>query len=317
MPPSGNTQKTEAEVTSSPRMNPGAPGRPMRDAGRRRDARRAGLVCAAFGGLAGAATGLSAQDWSTVTASRQLGGEREVRVHVEYGAGSLEVRPAAAGTLYRMELRYDRDAVEPRTEYDDGLLEIGVDRVGRGVRIGSRDGSGRLDLELSREVPLLLDLEFGAAKADLDLGGLAIRELLVETGASDTRIEMSAPNPAELELASFEAGAAHLVARGLGNLNAERIRLETKAGKATLDFSGEWRRDTEVDIDVDLGAVELRFPRGLGVQLVVDAMLTSVDAQEMFRRGDRYFSSDWDDADTRVTVDIDANIGGVEVVWIP
>ncbi len=275
------------------------------------------LLWAAVGGLACAATGLSAQDWSTMTAARQLGDEREVRVHVDYGAGVLAVRRGAPGTLYRMELRYDRDSAEPRTRYENGRLEIGMDRVGGGIRMGSRNGSGRLDLELSPEVPLLLDLEFGAARADLDLGGLAIRELRVETGASDTRIELSEPNPEQLELASFEAGAAHLVAIGLGNLNAERIRLEAKAGKATLDFGGEWRRDAHVDLGLDLGAVELRVPRGLGVRLVVDALLTSVDAQEMYRRGDSYSSADWESAETRVTIEIDAHIGAIDVVWTP
>ena len=279
--------------------------------------RRAALICAAIGGLMTNTTGLSAQNWETVTTSRQLGDEREVRVQVEYGAGVLEVGPAEAGTLYRMELRYDQDVVEPRTRYEDETLEIGMDRVGRGIRLGSRDGSGRLDLALTREIPLSLDLEFGAAKADLDLGGLAVRELALETGASDTRIAVSAPNPVELEVASFEVGAANFVATGLGNLNAERIRLEAKAGKATLDFTGEWQRDVEVEVDLDLGALELRFPRGLGVRLAADALLTSVDAQEMFRRGDDYFTADWDGADTRITMEIDANIGAVDVVWIP
>lgn len=289
----------------------------LRTGRERRGAGLAGRTCAVIGGLACTAAGLTAQDWSTVTASRQVGGEREMHVEVEYGVGVLHVRPAEPGTLYRMELRYDQDLMEPETHYEDGRLEIGMDRVGGGIRMGSRDGSGRLDLELSREVVLSLDLEFGAGRADLDLGGLAIRELHVETGASDTRIEASMPNPVQLEFASFEAGAANLVATGLGNLNAEHIRVEAKAGKATLDFDGEWRRDADVDLALDLGAVELRFPRGLGVRLVVDALLTSVDAQEMFRRGDSYFSPDWDAAETRLTMEIDAHVGAVDVVWTP
>ena len=276
-------------------------------------ARRAAFACAAAAGLGSGVTGLSGQDLGTLTASRQLGGEREVHVQVEYGAGVLRVGPGQPGTLYRLDLQYDEDVVEPRTRYEDERLEIGVDRIGGGIR----DGSGQLDLELTTEIPLWLDLEFGAGSAELDLGGLAVRELSVETGASDTRIEASAPNAVELELISLEAGAANLVATGLGNLNAERIRLEAKAGKATLDFSGEWRRDAEVEVDLDLGAVELRFPRGLGVRLVADVLLTSVDAQEMYRSGDTYVSADWDDAETRVTVDIDAHVGAINVVWMP
>ena len=279
--------------------------------------RGAGLICAAMGGLVSSVTGVSAQNWGTMTASRQLAGEHEVRVHVEYGAGVLEVRPGEPGTLYRMELRYDQDVVEPETRYVDGLLEIGVDRVGRGIRIGSRDGTGRLDLELTREVPLSLDLEFGAVRADLELGGLAIQDLDLETGASDTRIEVSELNPAELEVASIRAGAANLVANHLGNLNAERIEVEVKAGKATLDFTGEWQRNADVHVDLDLGAVDLVFPRGIGVRLVTDTSLSSVDAQEMLRRGRDYFSLDWESAETQITVEIDARIGAIDVVWVP
>ena len=279
--------------------------------------RRAGLTLAAIGGALFGATGIAAQNWSTVTASRQLADEQEVRVHVKYGAGVLLVRPGDSGALYRMELRYDQDATEPRTRYEDGLLEIGVDRVGRGINLDRDDESGRLELALTREVPLYLDLEFGAARADFDLGGLALRGLEVETGASDTRIEVSEPNPAEMEVASIEMGAANLVATQLGNLNAERIRVEAKAGKATLDFTGEWRRSAEVSVDLDLGAAELRFPRGLGVQLTTDVFLTSLDAQEMIRRGDDYYSLNWDSADTRVTVELEARIAAVEVVWVP
>ncbi len=287
------------------------------EAGRRWTRRAAGLTCWAAGGLACTATELAAQNWSTVTAARQLGHEREFRVRMGYGAGVLSVWPGEPGSLYRMELHYDQDVVEPRTRYADGTLEIGMDRIGRGIRIGAHEGSGHLDLELSPEIPLSLELEFGAVRANLELGGLSIRELDVETGASDTRIAVSTPNPVRMELASFEAGAANLVATGLGNLNAERIRLEAKAGKATLDFGGEWQRNAEVDVALDLGAAEFRFPRGLGVKLAVDALLTSVDVQEMYRRGDSYFSSDWEDAEVRVTVEIDAHVGAIHATWTP
>jgi len=49
----------------------------------------------------------------------------------------------------------------------------------------------------------------------------------------------------------------------------------------------------------------------------VAALLTSVDAQEMFRRGDSYYSADWDGAETRLTIEVDAHIGAIDVVWTP
>ena len=37
----------------------------------------------------------------------------------------------------------------------------------------------------------------------------------------------------------------------------------------------------------------------------------------MLKRGSDYFSQDWDSAEMRVTVEIDASIGAIDVVWVP
>jgi uncharacterized membrane protein YkoI len=36
----------------------------------------------------------------------------------------------------------------------------------------------------------------------------------------------------------------------------------------------------------------------------------------MVKRGDAYYSLDWDDADKKITIDLDAAFGSVKVVWV-
>jgi hypothetical protein len=257
---------------------------------------------------------LDAQSLRTVTMSRQLGSDDEVRVSVEYGAGRFSVRSLDEGLLYRMNLTYDEDVYEPVAEFSDSRLELGVESVRGGGRPG-REG-GELALELARGVPMRLDLEFGAVRADLDLGGLQLNALELSTGASESSIDVSEPNRGRIATARFEVGAAEFDARRLGNLNAERIEVDAGVGSLTLWLDGDWSSDARVSIDMGLGALELRVPEGLGLQLRKDSFLTSLDSEGLVKRGDTYQSLDWAEAGRKVTVDLDAAFGSVKVVWV-
>lgn len=276
--------------------------------------RRSILIAAAAIMLA--AGSLSAQSWRTVTMSRQVSGERSINVHVEYGAGRFTVRAAEGDALYRMRLRYDEELFEPVAEYRAGEIHLGTDKIGRRIRLNRREISGEFDLELSTEVAMDLDLEFGAVKADFDLGGLRLTELTLQTGASQTHIDVSEPNREEMAVARMEVGAAEFTALRLGNLNARSIRLDAGVGDITLDFTGEWQRDATVSVDMGLGSLELRFPEGLGVKIEKDTFLTSFDSEGLVKMGDAYYSLDYEDADRRVTIDIDAAFGSITVAWV-
>jgi len=257
-----------------------------------------------------------AQSMRTATMSRQLTGNDEVRVSVAYGAGRFSVRAIDEGLLYRMNLRYDEDAYEPVANFSGNRLALGVKSVRGGLSLrGHREG-GELDLELARGVPMRLDLEFGAVRADIDLGGLRLTGLDLSTGASESSIDISELNRARIETARFEVGAAEFTARHLGNLNAERIEVDAGVGSLTLWLDGDWQRDARVSIDMGFGALELRVPEGLGVQLRKDSFFTSLDSEGLVKRGDTYESLNWDRARRKVTIDLDAAFGSVKVVWV-
>jgi hypothetical protein len=254
-----------------------------------------------------------AQDWRTVTSLRQFNGEDELRVIVEYGAGNLSIGPASGNTLYKATLRYDANAFKPVTRYADGVVRLGID--GGSVK-GRNLKSGRLDIALSPRVPLTLDLKFGAAQANVELGGLRINELKVATGASETRLNVSELNPINCAELKFEVGAAAFTATRLGNLNCEVVNVSGGIGDVTLDFNGAWRVNSLVDIDMGLGSMTLRVPRGLGVSVRKKGVLASFDSQELIKRGDTFYSENWDRAGNRVTFNIDAALGSIRMVWV-
>ncbi len=260
-----------------------------------------------------AAAPAAAQDWRTITTLRQFRGEQLLDVAVEYGAGNLTIAPAAGNALYKAILRYDANAFKPVTQYSNGRLRVGVE--GGSVK-GRNLKSGRLDLTLGNRVPLDLDFKFGAVHADVELGGLRIRQLHLATGASQTELAVSTPNPERCSAAELEVGAAEFKASGLGNLNCEHFRMAGGVGDVTLDFNGAWRTDGAVDIDMGLGSLTVRVPRGLGVSVKKKGVLASFDSQELIKRGDTFYSENWDKANRRVTFNIDAALGSIRMVWV-
>lgn len=256
---------------------------------------------------------LHAQDWRTISQSRQVGDETALRVDVEYAAGELRLSQAAAGSLYRMTMRYDDDIVTPRVAYRNRRLSVGMEDAqikGRSTK------GGLLDLKLSPSVPLDLRLKFGAAEASLDLGGMHVRRAAISTGASSTDLTVSAPNTESCDLLELEVGAARFEATRLGNLNARRMTLHGGVGEVTLDFTGQWQQDMTGKIDMGLGTLTLRLPRGLGVSIRKGGLLASFDSQGLIKRGDVHYSENWDSATHKLSLEINAALGSINVVWV-
>lgn len=267
--------------------------------------------------LAALPAGAEAQRMRGMTSARQLSGERALDVEVQYGAGRLSVAPETSALMYRMEMRYDEERWRPVAEYDreGGKLRLGLSGV-RGheeIRSGTQDYAR---VSLTPSVPMELDLEFGAGRADVELGGLSLRGLELSTGASETRLSFSRPNRVAARMVRIEAGAASVEVVKLGNARAEVFEFEGGLGEATLDFTGTWTRSARATIHMGVGSVRLRLPRGLGVRVEKDSFLASFDAPGMVRRGNTWFSRDYESATHRLDIAIDAAIGSIDIDWV-
>jgi len=268
-----------------------------------------------FGAVWGS-TPTAAQQWRNVSLSRALGAQSVLDVQVRYVAGDFEMAATHdAEQLYAFDLRYDEQQYEPVSEYSDGTLEVGAKSIRRNINVRKRT-QARMDLRLTRAIPLRLDIEIGAAQVDLDLTGLRVQRLNFRTGASHSTVTIAEVNPVRMSSAKFAAGAAEFTARGLGNLNADEISVDAGVGDVTLDFSGEWQRDVRANIGMGLGALKLRIPRGLGVKLMKNSFLASFDARGLIRRGDAYYSEGYADATYRMEIEVDAAFGSIDIVWL-
>ena len=127
----------------------------------------------------------------------------------------------------------------------------------------------------------------------------------VETTLAPTP-DRAMTDPIQADLVEVSAGAASLHVTGIGNARARRFVFQGGVGETTLDFSGGWNASATASIQMGMGAVTLRFPRSLGVRLSRSSFLTSFDAEGLVRRGDSYFSENWESAPNQLTLEVEA-----------
>jgi hypothetical protein len=259
-----------------------------------------------------------AAPWRTVEMSRQLRDTLLERIHVQYGAGKLEVRGTSDPLLYALRLRYDESRAVPLHRYDaeQRSAVLGLESLGRGLRVsssGDADESGELKLALPNRVPLELDFELGGTQSLLDLGGLALRSLRLECGATDAKLLFSTPNRVSMRDMEIDVGAADFFALHLANANADQIRVRGGVGVVDLEFGGTWTRDMNVTTRLAVGKLILRIPTDVGVRLEIQRVAAGFEHEGFVKRDDAWYSDNWDSAPHKLRVRAETFFGKIDV----
>jgi len=252
---------------------------------------------------------------------RGLQGEKSLRAVIEFAAGTLELRSGPRGRLYSFQLYYDADRFEPVGSYDPRGAEvrIGVSSLRRGgVRVSRKDALPQSALvELSPDVPLSLDVSFGASDSRLELGRLRLSDLSLKTGASRTEVRFSTPARGECRSAFVASGAGEVEIRHMGNSGCRHWRFDGGVGAVSLDLSGEWERDARLVMQMALGGTTLIIPKAskLGVKISLSGFLAGFEGSGFQKRGGAWFSPGYDRAERKIDAQVTGALGGVKVEW--
>jgi hypothetical protein len=262
------------------------------------------------------ATTAEAQTWRTMEVSRQLRDTGEHRVRVRYAAGRFTMRSTSDPVLFSMHLRYDEERTSPLHDYspDARSLTLGIEgQPMRWTRRSDGENGGEMRLGLSDGVPLDLELALGATHARVDAGGLALNSLRIETGAADAVLDFSMLNKSAMRQLDLQLGAAGFVVTNLGNARTSNIRVEGGVGSVDLDFGRVVRQDVTIDANVALGKFAVHLPRDVGLRVEVQRVLASFDNSGLTKRGNAYYSENWDTADVRVRIRAETVFGAIEI----
>jgi hypothetical protein len=223
----------------------------------------------------------------------------------------MDLKPSAGSMLYQMNLKYDGDRTEPLAHYDSATHTLALGVRSHGLKFsGGEKEAGALTAELSSRVPMDLTLELGAVQADLQLGGLRLTDLSLRGGAAEITLRFDERNAERLHAMSLDVGAAEVKVLRAGNSGVERVRANVGVGALDLDLGGAATRDVDVTAEVAMGDFTLRVPQDVGVFVDASTFLASFDKAGLVKRGDGWYTPNFDTATRHVRVHVHAVLGG-------
>jgi len=199
----------------------------------------------------------------------KLGDAKSVRVEIKMGAGELKIGGGATN-LMDGQFTYNVPAWKPEVDYrtigTEGSLSI--------RQPDTRGGAGGnvrydWDLHLSDKVPLSIDVQMGAGRADLTLGRLSLTNLDLKMGAGETIVDLTGDWKNDLS-AHIRGGVGKATVRlprdvgvyataagGIGAINAHDLKKEH--GAYVNDAYGKSPITLRVAVEGGVGEINLEL----------------------------------------------------------
>lgn len=92
-----------------------------------------------------------------------------------------------------------------------------------------------------------------------------------------------------------------------------RLDVDAGLGELTIDLSGDWVDDFDVDIRIGAGKLTLVLPQDVGVRADVDCGLTRIYAGGFDRDGGRYANYAFGESEMVIRVNIQAGVGNINL----
>lgn len=199
-----------------------------------------------------------------------LEGLDSAEIALDLSAGQLTVRGSDGTDLVAGTFRYNRTRLEPGVDFSKtgsrGRVVIRHRR--RGMSLFGRIRN-TWDLELSKRIPLDLDVDCGAGETKLDLRGLDLRSLTIDMGVGALRVDLTGERTRSLDV-SVDGGVGEAtldlpasvgvrvdIDGGLGSIHAPGF---AKTGHIyTNEAWGKTAASISLSIDAGIGSVNLKL----------------------------------------------------------
>jgi hypothetical protein len=84
-------------------------------------------------------------------------------------------------------------------------------------------------------------------------------------------------------------------------------------GSVDLDFGGDIATDVDVEANVALGKLALHLPPNVGIRVEIRRVLAGFQHPGLVRRGNAFYSENWDAATVRMRIRAETVFGAVEI----
>jgi hypothetical protein len=194
----------------------------------------------------------------------------QLDISLNVGAGQLNVSDGANDWVDG-EIIYNIEDLKPKVDYkrsgNKGIITIEQSKRNlSGMKIGNF--KNEWNLQLSNKVPIELEINTGAAQANLDLQGLLLDELTVNAGVGDVIVDLGGDwqNSFEVDLKMGVGKSTVILPSDIG------VRIHMTKGIGKADFTGFIAKgngvyvneayddaDVKMDVNTELGIGNVNF----------------------------------------------------------
>ena len=171
---------------------------------------------------------------------------------------------------------------------------------------------------LSEDKSYRLNLNYGIGEAYIDLSGLSIKHLRINTGSADVHVGYLSGigNPIIMDTLKITVDLGSLQIRKGTLSNAKVIIAEVGFGNAYLDLSGKPDISSYINASVGAGNLEVVVPRtGTGVKVIIhQSLLCQVKLSKSFTETDTdIFVNEYyeEGAAGQLVFDVDVSLGNI------
>ncbi len=256
-----------------------------------------------------------------VTEKVEIKSADEVVLQCDLGAGEFSISPGDMAEAAIINITYNPRRIEYYVDSEEKRGKCYIELESEHRSHSHMDSDDNIwDIVLSTRYETSIEMDIGACEAEIDLGGIPLKELTIDVGAASAVFEFSAPNPIRLEEIDIDAGASSIEIIRLGNANFEYFNFDGGAGSFDLDLRGKYEGESEVSIDIGLGSADITLPEDVPVRIETDGgnWLSSIDIHSRDIDEvdeDVYESPDFENAKTRIVIEISVGIGSVDIYW--
>jgi hypothetical protein len=148
----------------------------------------------------------------------------------------------------------------------------------------------RLHLSFGRRRPFSLSIVTGDIDTHFELGCLPLSALEINGGNGRQEINFSCSNPQAMQAMKFTASAGSIHIQNIANANAAEVRVGGDVDRCQLDFGGELRRNTEVQIGMSVSNVALTIPAETAARINSRRLLGRCPAASFVYRENAYWN---------------------------
>ncbi len=181
------------------------------------------------------------------------------------------------------------------------------------------DSGGAWKIFLSDEKIYELKMNFGVGDAYIDLSGLQIEKLNVNTGSADINIGYLSGirNQHRMDTFNVKVDLGSVQMRRLSLANAKVIIAEIGFGDAYLDLSEKPKESSYIDASVGVGNLVVVVPRtGTGIKIMVNSsMLCQVKLSKSFRENspDVFINEFYEEGgENQLVFNVDVSLGTIQ-----